>query len=149
MSLRYLFTYLPVYLFTYLPVYLFTYVIDYLGNINIHRTKIDTTPAARAGWRAQAVLLRVIIEFTKEAVAQALALGCPRIMAASDAPVGDPGAAVPTANSFVLAISQRFVPHIETATGGTDISAQAAAQTALGHALPVFVVEVRRPGIYI
>jgi hypothetical protein len=73
---------------------------QYLGDIHIHRTGINAAPAACAcNWP---IMQWEIMEFTIEAVTQALIFHITWIMPACHTPVGDAIAGIPATDTFGL-----------------------------------------------
>src|SRR5574341_1947008 len=94
---------------------------QHLGDVDVHRAGVNAAPAAGAGRRA--VLLGVIVELAKEAIAQPLAFGGSRVVPARDAPVSHARTAIPATNALVAVPSivrrDDLIPYGETAAGRT------------------------------
>jgi hypothetical protein len=102
-------------------------MIQDLGDIDIDWTRIDTAATTRTGHRT--ILLRVEIEFTKEAVTQTLRFGSSWIVPTRDTAIDYTRTAIPATDALkgILPISsQRFIAHIEAAASWADISADTA-----------------------
>src|SRR5450756_1180081 len=122
-------------------------VLQDLGDVHVDRALVHAATAADTGQRPE--VGGVIVEFTVEAVAQALGLGRTRVVSACNAPVAFSHARVPAAQALNLLVAgglgDGIVTDIEATAGRANVRTDFAAQAALGQACPVGIVEALRP----
>ena len=125
-------------------------ICQHLDDIHVHRAGVHAAPTPRTGhFAVKSILLWIIVELAHKAITQALAFLSAWFVSSRDPTIILSCAAIPATDPFELAGSEkRFIPHSKAPASRAHVRANAAAKAALGHASPILVIEMSRPGFF-